>query len=67
MVSALACGNKWMQVGTYNFESKYPALQSLASQNPGGGGEGGGLLKYDLGRDVPQRLEKYTHFYTKFC
>ena len=27
----------------------------------------GGLLKYDLGRDVPLRLEKWTHFYTKFC
>ena len=28
---------------------------------------GGGLLKYDLGRDVLLRLEKKTHFYTKFC
>ena len=27
---------------------------------------GGGLLKYDLGRDVPLRLEKLIHFYTKF-
>ena len=27
----------------------------------------GGLLKYELGRDVPLRLEKWTHFYTKFC
>ena len=27
----------------------------------------GGLLKYDLGRDVMLRLEKWTHFYTKFC
>ena len=25
------------------------------------------LLKYDLGRDVPLRFEKLTHFYTKFC
>ena len=27
----------------------------------------GGILKYDLGKDVPLRLEKETHFYTKFC
>ena len=27
----------------------------------------GGLLKYDLGRDVLLRFEKWTHFYTKFC
>ena len=26
-----------------------------------------GLLKYDLSRDMPLRLEKLTHFYTKFC
>ena len=35
-----------------------PSLQSYTR---------GGLLKYDLGRDVPLRLEKLTHFYTKFC
>ena len=27
----------------------------------------GGLLKYDLGRDVLLKLEKLIHFYTKFC
>ena len=27
---------------------------------------GGGLLKYNLGRDVPLRLEKLAHFDTKF-
>ena len=25
------------------------------------------LLKYDYGKDVLLRLEKLTHFYTKFC
>ena len=27
----------------------------------------GGLLKYDLGRDVPLRLEKLTHFLPNFA
>ena len=27
---------------------------------------GGGLLKYDLGRDNLMRLEKKTHLYTNF-
>ena len=31
-------------------------ITKLSEAIPGGGG--GGLLKYDLGRDVPLRLEK---------
>ena len=48
-----------------NFEIKVPYLKWRRQQS--WYYEWGGVLKYDLGRDVLLRLEKQTHFYSKVC